>query len=473
MRFFALVALLALLAFADKDSFSASLRTSVANGEDTWVVLVAGSTSYMNYRHQASVCHMYQVAHRYGIPDDHIIVFMEDDIVNNPSNPFRGAVYNYWYNPNGYNWNVYEGVVHDYNGLNATAENFVKVMTGEIPTTGSGKTLRSTSESNVFVYYDDHGNSNLVAMPHGKYLYGEDIATIFQAMKEKKMFKNMVFFMQACYSGSMFFKQNIPDNVYIATSAPADNSAYACWRDPYIKTFITSCWPRGWLAAMDNEGVHIDIGRLYDAAYNFTRNSTTPCQYGDVTVKDLTLKEFFHARVESENMMNRVTPVQRPATPTAQWDVPLVLARARYEDSHSAEDGAALRAELTLRSHIDDILADIVAAAFPAEHAHYVQRTDICRSCDETCDCFSECIRSQTEDKCKLRCCGYANCFPRNSAETAQFECQAKVSRAWAESCGRLGDYASVADRTFNRICKDPSADVTAVLAKIFDKCHA
>jgi len=292
-------------------------------------------------------------------------------------------------------------------------------------------------------------------------------------MTKKKMFKNMVFFMQACYSGSMFYKQNIPDRVYIATSAPADNSAYACWRDPYIKTFITSCWPRGWLAAMDNEGVQIDIGRLYDAAYEFTKNSTTPCQYGDVDVKDMTLKEFFHAKVKGPNPMDGVTPIKRDPTPTAQWDVPLVLARARYEESHDAADGETLRQELVFREHIDAILSEVVDAAFPNQKATYVQRTDVCTTCDETCDCYSQCLRSQSPEQCQLRCCGYKNCFPRNAAQEKQFSCHAKLSRAWAESCGRLGEYASVADRVLARICNDESADITAVLAKIFDKCRA
>ena len=33
-----------------------------------WVVLVAGSSGYYNYRHQADVCHAYQVVHSHGVP---------------------------------------------------------------------------------------------------------------------------------------------------------------------------------------------------------------------------------------------------------------------------------------------------------------------------------------------------------------------------------------------------------------------
>ena len=50
---------------------------------DNWAVLVAGSNGYYNYRHQADVCHAYQVLHRTGYPDSNIVVMMYDDIANN------------------------------------------------------------------------------------------------------------------------------------------------------------------------------------------------------------------------------------------------------------------------------------------------------------------------------------------------------------------------------------------------------
>lgn len=48
-----------------------------------WAVLVAGSNGWFNYRHQADVCHAYQILHNHGIPDTNIIVMMYDDIANN------------------------------------------------------------------------------------------------------------------------------------------------------------------------------------------------------------------------------------------------------------------------------------------------------------------------------------------------------------------------------------------------------
>ena len=70
-----------------------------------WAVLVAASRGWENYRHQADVCHAYQVLHGHGVPEDNIIVMMYDDIAYNQRNPYQGNIFN---RPNGSD--VYKGV---------------------------------------------------------------------------------------------------------------------------------------------------------------------------------------------------------------------------------------------------------------------------------------------------------------------------------------------------------------------------
>jgi len=51
--------------------FAAALAGSVsAAASDHWAVLVAGSNTYGNYRHQADVAHAYQIVRGQGIPAD-------------------------------------------------------------------------------------------------------------------------------------------------------------------------------------------------------------------------------------------------------------------------------------------------------------------------------------------------------------------------------------------------------------------
>ena len=44
------------------------IPNEIPNDGKLWVVLVAGSSGYYNYRHQADVCHAYQVVHSHGVP---------------------------------------------------------------------------------------------------------------------------------------------------------------------------------------------------------------------------------------------------------------------------------------------------------------------------------------------------------------------------------------------------------------------
>jgi legumain len=60
-----------------------------------WALLVAGSNTWMNYRHQADICHAYQVLHAHGVPDDHIVVMMYNDIAHNEENPNPGEIMNH------------------------------------------------------------------------------------------------------------------------------------------------------------------------------------------------------------------------------------------------------------------------------------------------------------------------------------------------------------------------------------------
>ena len=87
-----------------------------------WAVLVAGSRGWENYRHQADLCHAYQVLHAHGIPEDNIIVMMYDDIAYAKENPTPGMIINH---PNG--TDVYKGVPKDYVCSTVRPDVFLKV----------------------------------------------------------------------------------------------------------------------------------------------------------------------------------------------------------------------------------------------------------------------------------------------------------------------------------------------------------
>ena len=94
-----------------------------------WAVLVAGSSSWGNYRHQADVYHAYQTLVKGGFDADKIITFAYDDIADNVANPFKGKVFNKpTYSDPGVD--VYEGVKIDYSKADVTPQNFLAVLEG-------------------------------------------------------------------------------------------------------------------------------------------------------------------------------------------------------------------------------------------------------------------------------------------------------------------------------------------------------
>ncbi|KAG8542245.1 hypothetical protein GDO81_027156 [Engystomops pustulosus] len=173
-----------------------------------WVVLVAGSNGWYNYRHQADLCHSYQIVKKNGIPDEQIVVMMYDDIANNEENPTKGIIIN---RPNG--TDVYAGVPKDYTGEDVTPANFLAVLKGDsqaVKGKGSGKVIHSGPNDHVFVYFTDHGAPGLLAFPNDD-LHVKDLNETIQYMYDNKKYKKMVLYIEACESGSMM--NHLPNNI--------------------------------------------------------------------------------------------------------------------------------------------------------------------------------------------------------------------------------------------------------------------
>ncbi|XP_050686885.1 legumain-like [Eriocheir sinensis] len=219
---------------------------------DLWAVLVAGSYTWMNYRHQADVCHAYQILHQHGVPDDHIIVMMYDDIANNRDNPTPGVITN---RPDGPD--VYGGVPKDYTGKDVTPENFLKVLQGDaegLRGVGSGKVLQSGPNDRVFINLVDHGAPGIFGFPT-TFLHVDDFMNGILSMHKNKQFNELLIYLESCESGSMF--KALPDdiNVYAVSAANATESSYACYFDNKLYTFLGDVFSIKWMEDTDREDV--------------------------------------------------------------------------------------------------------------------------------------------------------------------------------------------------------------------------
>jgi legumain len=97
---------------------------------------------------------------------------------------------------------------------------------------GTGKVLKSDSNSKVFFFFSDHGAPGLIAFPT-KYLYADQFNTILNNMYNAKMYKRMVLYIEACESGSMFDKiLSDKINVYAVTASNPTESSWGCYCYP-------------------------------------------------------------------------------------------------------------------------------------------------------------------------------------------------------------------------------------------------
>ena len=279
---------------------------------ENYAVLVAGSNTYPNYRHQSNIFHHYQIFIDRGINPNNIVMMAYDDIANNRKNPFPGQVFNH---PDGKN--VYANIFIDYYGRDVTPENFIAVLTGDkdaVKKTDertTGKVLTSTKNDNVYIYFSDHGSDNLIAFP-SKYLYADELIDTLNTMYQKKMYKNLVFFLDAQSTRSIF--DYLPDNINIYAMGPTGlegSSAEYCGSEATVNgTLIGSClgdvFSCRFMEDIDSKSEDdlksYTLQQQYEYLANIFKGNIG--QFGDLNIAKKSLYEFFSK--QSSNIYNKI-----------------------------------------------------------------------------------------------------------------------------------------------------------------------
>uniref|UniRef100_A0A674MVU9 legumain n=1 Tax=Takifugu rubripes TaxID=31033 RepID=A0A674MVU9_TAKRU len=274
-----------------------SFPSQEPDGGKHWVVIVAGSNSWYNYRHQADACHAYQIVHKNGIPDEQIVVMMYDDLAQNDMNPTPGILIN---RPNGSD--VYRGVPKDYTGDNVTPQKFLAVLKGD-KAKAKGKVINSGPNDHVFVYFTDHGAPGILAFPNDD-LAVKDLQDTIQYMHKNKKYKRMVFYIEACESGTtqrglhLLFLEHIPSgcnmcfSVYATTAANSHESSYACYYDEKRDTYLGDWYSVNWMEDSDVEDLNKETLLKQFKIVKSRTNTSHVMQYGNKTMAHMKVMEF-------------------------------------------------------------------------------------------------------------------------------------------------------------------------------------
>jgi len=390
-----------------------------------WAVLLAGSQSYGNYRHQADACLAYQLVHKFGIPDSNVIVMQFDDIASSPENPFPGKVFNKPTAAGTPGVDVYAGCKKDYTGAAVTPEMFVAVMTGDASKTGGRPVLQSNANDRVFIFFTDHGGTGIIAFPDGSLMSSTTLIGAINQMYNQKMYSHLVFYMEACESGSMFeglIKPSI--GVYVTTASNAVESSWGTYCPPddmvngkEMGSCLGDLYSVNWMENADSLGPTETL----QAQFLDVRTKTTQShvmQYGDLTWTSEPIGNYLGNKTSPFKAEVRVNP-SKSSSNVKSADIPMHLAYYKYLRAESTDFETRMTLAKQLQQHlarrvaVDNMFMDLSTAA-------------------NNVDAFV--VKAKTPVVCDGRCCE-------------------KLSNAFAARCGGWDDYALQYHRVIVNLC--------------------
>ena len=430
-------------------SFLSKAGVGAASGSvDTsnhWAVIMAGSNTYSNYRHQADTHHAVKIMLENGIPRENIIHLAYDDIASSYRNPFPGQLFN---KPaSGAGVNVYDQSEIDYSGNQVTKENFFKVLLGD--TSAPGPVLGSNSESKVFVNFADHGGAGLICTPVGDWIYADELDSTLQQMKDTGMFGELVFYLEACESGSMFPNLDASENIYALTASNATLSSWAayCGSDAMVDgKSVGSClgdlFSINWMEDTDSHDASIETLAQQQATI-IAKTTASPVQkFGDQSFLSEPIGDFEGANNNQGGLFKKFRDLLHHTTEDyirplsehfAKADPTIVDSRdhnlhylmQQTVNDPTAENFAAVHAEVEHRNRMDIV--------FGAEHLQVANAPEI----------------------------------PQN------FDCLRMMVGTVEEMCGPWSDYSLKYVRKLANICDTQTEEqVAESVSKIFEACQ-
>ena len=389
----------------------------------TWAVLVAGSNGFPNYRQQSDVCHAYKTIVAGGLNPSNIIVFAYDDIANNTKNPIKGKIFNIPYGDD-----VYGSCVIDYKGEDVTPTNFLSVLkqdSSAMSAIGSGRVLKSNSNDKVLIFYSGLGARGLVSFP-SKYLYANQLSAVLKGMWTNKQYQELVFYLEASSSGSMFEGYPTDQKLYALTSTNSNEPSYASYCPPtdYVDSKeIGSClgnlFSTNWLETTDTYDM---TKQTINQQYNMIKTDTDVShvtQHGDLSFIDESVSNFVGKGRSPTNQKSR----QRGSLINS-GDLKLMYLINRHSKLLSAQSQNELNEEITSRKRYDDTFKKIkeIVGSLPL-------------------------------------------------ADSTDFDCYKDMVDTYEAVCGKTSDYGLKYFSLFYEICNCPTCNKIAVKSSFTKSC--
>lgn len=202
--------------------------------DDRWALLVATSSGWENYRHQADVLNMYQILRHYGYDDDHIVLIVEDDIANNTKNPEPGVMRSRIGGEN-----VRQGAVIDYHTSALHPADLTDILLGR-QSDRLPAVIHADSDDNVLVFWSGHGSPAGLEWMHTDRLTHDDADAMLTALEDAASYRRLLWLVETCYSGGVANAADGHNGVLAITAANARETSKADVHDLQMDVWLSN-----------------------------------------------------------------------------------------------------------------------------------------------------------------------------------------------------------------------------------------
>ncbi|GAB4837143.1 hypothetical protein Ancab_002054 [Ancistrocladus abbreviatus] len=337
---------------------------------------------------------------------------------------------------------VYKGVPKDYTGDNVTVDNVLAVILGNRSaiTGGSGKVVDSGPNDHIFIYYTDHGGPGVLGMPTFPYLYSDDLIDTLKKKHASGTYKSLVFYLEACESGSIF-EGLLPEglNIYATTAANAEESSWGTYcpeedpsPPPEYDTCLGDLYSVAWMEDSEKNNLREEsLHQQYELVKKRTANPNSAygshvMQFGDIGLSQEKLFLYIGTNPNNDNHSviddNSLAPMSSHAV--NQRDADLLhfwhkFRKAPEGSSRKREAQKQFLDAISHREHIDNSMKHIGQLLFGIEKATRVLQT----------------IR------------------PTGQPLVDDWSCLKKLVRTFETHCGSLSQYGMKHMRSIANIC--------------------
>lgn len=314
-----------------------------------------------------------------------------------------------------------------------TLNNYWAVLRGDASAIvgGSGNVLKSGGDSFVFMSYDDHGGKGKVGFPGGG-IHADDLQIALLGMRKNKQFGYLMFYLEACFSGTMFEGLPTDESIYAVTSANGNEYGWETYCPPdeivqgtHIGACIADELNANYLENMDANPLNTQtIQSQYLVIKNGTEKSH-PLQHGDLSITSMPVSNFFGSSSgDRTTNQQHIVDGDKKRNSVSKLDGKLFYLVNKHAREMSEQSEQELNQEIMSRKYYDDVFSKI------------------------------------TEP------------FKIKDQKTTDFTCYRMLENLFIKECDTITDYAMMKySSVFYDVCGDATIDSSSVATRMIEVC--